>query len=68
MDAFLAIADMLRALVQLRYMFAGLIVGALFSQIYTKFDQSAGDDAVYLIAAIGAVVGLVFDIRRGLKA
>ena len=67
MDAFLAIADTLRVLVHLRYMFAGLIVGAIFSQMYKKIDPGVGDGAVYLIVVVFAVVGLAFDIRRGLR-
>ena len=68
MDAFFAIAETLRALIHLRYMFAGLVAGAIFGQIYKKFDPGAGDDAVFWTVVVFAVVGLILDIRRGLKS
>ena len=78
MEGFLAIFDMLRALVHLRYMFVGLIGGAVLgliykSVVYGSFGSSpgtgsnAGDDVLVYATVLCAFVGLVLDIRRGLN-
>ena len=71
-------AHFLWALVHLRYMFSGLLLGSVLGLIYKRlahgpFDSGAsigtdsGDDVLVLVTVVFAVVGLVLDIRRGLK-
>ena len=78
LEAFFALADTLRVLIQLRLMFAGLIAGSILGIAYKKLvhgsvasgaglGSSPGDDAVVIATVVGALIGMAFDIRRGLK-
>ena len=62
-EALFAIADTLRWLITLRLMFAGMFVGWLLG-----YGLGAGDDALIMSSVVGAAIGLVFDIRRGLTS
>ena len=78
-EAFVAIADALRILIHLRLTFAGLIVGSVLGLLYkklvhgptgsgTSLGSGAGDDALVIATVVCALIGLVFDIRRGLRS
>lgn len=71
-------AHLLWALVHLRYMFLGFLLGSVLGLIYKRlahgpFDSGAGigsgsgDDVLVITTVVFAVVGMALDIRRGLK-
>lgn len=66
-DAIFGIAQVLEALLRQRYMFVGLFVGWLLSYVYEKVTGDVVGDTVFVIAIACAAVGLILDIRRGLR-
>lgn len=67
MEFIFALADTLWALVALRYMFAGILFGTGTSLIYERISGDVVGDTIYLFTAVCAFVGIIFDIRRGLR-
>ena len=76
-EASIGIVDLLRALIILRYMFAGLIIGSVIGLAYKRLaygslgsgaslGSNAGDDALVIITIVCTLVGMALDIRRGL--
>jgi hypothetical protein len=70
--------QMLSVIVHLRYSLAGLTVGAIAGIIYkrlvygssvsgTSLGSNPGDDVVIIVTVVCALIGMVLDIRRGLK-
>jgi len=65
------IGNALRVLIHLRYMFAGLLVGSFaglgFNFVFDVTDRNAAGETLFWAVMVCAVIGLAFDIRRGLE-
>ena len=54
-------------LIAVRYMWIGLIGGSLLAGLYEQFGGSASSDVYIGMALLGAAIGFVLDVRRGLR-
>lgn len=66
-DAIIGIGQVLEALIRLRYMFAGILIGSGLGYVYEELSGDVVGDPIYVTVAVCALVGLILDIRRGLK-
>ena len=69
MDGLLGLlADIIHFRYSLAGLFGGSIVGLLYKKLmYGTTESSAGNDGLFIITVVCTLIGLAFDIRRGLK-
>ncbi len=54
-------------LIAVRYMWIGLLAGSLLAATYDRFDPGTSSDVYLVSTLLCGAVGLVLDIRRGLR-
>ncbi len=64
LDAIGAILESLHVLLSLRFALLGMLIGIVLSHL---FGHNVIGDPALLIVGVCSIIGLGFDIRRGLK-